>query len=63
MYLNLKEFNHYPQKECLEICKNYKVIDAQIYLNLITGSINDALNLSLDTLNETYNDIINNLTG
>lgn len=63
VYLNLKEFNHYPQKECLEICKNYKVIDAQIYLNLITGSINDALNLSLDTLNETYNDIINNLTG
>ena len=61
VYQNLQNLKHYPSQKCLEICTNYKVIDASIYLNLIIGSVNDALKLSLNSLEENYNNIINNL--
>ncbi len=61
IYPNLQNLKHYPSKKCLEICTNYNIIDASIYLNLIIGSVNDALKLSLNSLEENYNNIINNL--
>ena len=61
VYQNLQNLKHYPSKQCLDICTNYKIIDASIYLNLIIGSVNDALQLSLNSLQENYNNIISNL--
>ena len=59
----LKQCDMYPIDECIKICKNYKVIDALVFLYQKIGSIDKALEVCLDSISDLYEMIKNNLNS
>ena len=53
----------YPIEECITICKNYKVIDALVFLYKKIGSIDKALGVCLDLISDLYKSIKENLNS
>ena len=58
---NLIKIPLYPLDECLKIVKQYDVLDATIYLYRQTGAFKEALKLSMDTLSNIFQRLIENL--
>jgi hypothetical protein len=60
---NLQKRSSYPVEECLKKCLKYKVYDAAIYLMQTTGDIKGALNLSISTMQNYFDNLMSNLTS
>jgi WD40 repeat protein len=60
---SLQKRSSYPVEECLKKCLDYKVYDAAIYLMQTTGDIKGALNLSISTMQNYFDNLVNNLTS
>ena len=59
----LKKSNLFPIDYCREICEEYDVQDALIYLYQISGDFQNALKFSFKMIDKNYNDINNNLNS
>jgi len=59
----LKKCDMYPIEECIQICKNYEVIDGLIFLYKKVGSIDQALDVCLNLISKLYKSITDNLNN
>jgi hypothetical protein len=50
---------YYPIDECLKLCKEYNILDAQAYLLKRIGDLNEALEMDIKILSESYQKLIN----
>lgn len=60
---NLKKRSSYPIDDCLKKCLEYKVYDAAIHLMQNTGAFKDALSLAINTLKDSFDKIIDNISS
>ena len=59
----LKQCDMYPIEDCIQICKNYEVIDGLIFLYKKIGSIDKALDVCLNLISKLYKSITDNLNN
>lgn len=59
----IKRGQVYPINECLESCLQYKVYDGAIYLKQTLGEIKEALEISINLLNVSFEDLLAYLKG